>query len=76
MSFTIKGELEDDGRWLAEVPQLPGVLAYGSLHEPLTFEGKASCSCPDPHRVARQVQDRLSLRVSSERIFRLRVRLP
>jgi predicted RNase H-like HicB family nuclease len=23
-------ELEDDGRWLAEIPQLPGVLAYGT----------------------------------------------
>ena len=23
-------ELEDDGRWIAEVPELPGVLAYGS----------------------------------------------
>lgn len=23
-------EQEDDGRWLSEVPDLPGVLAYGS----------------------------------------------
>lgn len=29
MLFTIQSELEDDGRWLAEVPELPGVLAYG-----------------------------------------------
>jgi len=33
MNFTIESELEDDGRWLAEVPQLPGVLAYGSTRE-------------------------------------------
>lgn len=25
----IESELEDDGRWIAEVPALPGVLAYG-----------------------------------------------
>jgi len=25
----IEVEREDDGRWLAEVPALPGVLAYG-----------------------------------------------
>ena len=25
----IETEREDDGRWLAEVPELPGVLAYG-----------------------------------------------
>jgi predicted RNase H-like HicB family nuclease len=33
MNFTIESELEDDGRWLAEVPQLPGVLAYGSSRD-------------------------------------------
>lgn len=30
MTFTIELELEDDGRWLAEVPALPGVLCYGA----------------------------------------------
>jgi len=30
MHFTIEHEREEDGRWLAEVPALPGVLAYGS----------------------------------------------
>ena len=30
MNFTLESELEEDGRWLAEVPELPGVLAYGS----------------------------------------------
>jgi len=29
MNFTIEHEREEDGRWLAEVPELPGVLAYG-----------------------------------------------
>jgi predicted RNase H-like HicB family nuclease len=29
MNFTIECEQEQDGRWLAEVPQLPGVLSYG-----------------------------------------------
>jgi predicted RNase H-like HicB family nuclease len=27
--FTIELEREADGRWLAEVPTLPGVLCYG-----------------------------------------------
>ena len=26
-------EKEDDGRWIAEVPQLPGAMAYGSTKE-------------------------------------------
>ena len=27
--FKIELEQEDDGRWLGEVPTLPGVMAYG-----------------------------------------------
>jgi predicted RNase H-like HicB family nuclease len=30
MNFTLECEQEVDGRWIAEVPELPGVLAYGS----------------------------------------------
>ena len=30
MYLTLEYEQEEDGRWLAEVPQLPGVLAYGA----------------------------------------------
>ena len=29
MNFSIEIEEEIDGRWIAEVPQLPGVLCYG-----------------------------------------------
>ena len=29
MTFTIELEREEDGRWIAEVPALPGVLCYG-----------------------------------------------
>jgi predicted RNase H-like HicB family nuclease len=30
MNLHLECEREDDGRWLAEVSQLPGVLAYGA----------------------------------------------
>jgi predicted RNase H-like HicB family nuclease len=30
MQLTLEIEREEDGRWLAEVPQLAGVLAYGT----------------------------------------------
>lgn len=33
MQLSIESEREDDGRWLAEVPQLPGVLAYGQTRD-------------------------------------------
>lgn len=29
MHFQIEFEQEDDGRWIAEIPTLPGVMAYG-----------------------------------------------
>lgn len=29
MVFSIELDREDDGRWLAEVPTLPGVMCYG-----------------------------------------------
>jgi predicted RNase H-like HicB family nuclease len=29
MKFTVEYEQEEDGRWLAEVKELPGVLTYG-----------------------------------------------
>ena len=29
MNLTLETELEADGRWIAEIPELPGVLAYG-----------------------------------------------
>jgi predicted RNase H-like HicB family nuclease len=30
VKLKVEIEREDDGRWIAEVPELPGVLAYGS----------------------------------------------
>jgi predicted RNase H-like HicB family nuclease len=33
MHLSIETEPEDDGRWLAEVPELPGVMAYGATAE-------------------------------------------
>ena len=30
MNFTLECEQEVDGRWIGAVPELPGVLAYGS----------------------------------------------
>ena len=29
MDYAIEFEQEDDGRWIAEIPALPGVMAYG-----------------------------------------------
>jgi predicted RNase H-like HicB family nuclease len=33
MVFKVELEQEQDGRWIAEVAELPGVMAYGSTPE-------------------------------------------
>jgi len=33
MTLTIEIEQEADGRWLAEIPELPGVMVYGDTQD-------------------------------------------
>ena len=33
MNYTIDCEQEDDGRWIAEVVDLPGVMVYGASRD-------------------------------------------
>lgn len=33
MKLVIETEREEDGRWLAEIAELPGVLAYGQTED-------------------------------------------
>jgi len=33
MTFTVEIEQETDGRWIAEIPQIPGAMAYGGTRE-------------------------------------------
>jgi predicted RNase H-like HicB family nuclease len=39
--MTIEIDREDDGRWLAEVTELPGVLAYGPSRDEAVAHAKA-----------------------------------
>jgi len=41
MNLAIEIEQEEDGRWIAEVPDLPGVLAYGQTREEAITRVKA-----------------------------------
>jgi len=34
--FNLEFDREDDGRWIAEISQLPGVMAYGSTKQEAT----------------------------------------
>ncbi len=39
--FTVEVEKETDGRWIGEIPELPGVLAYGDTREKAVARAKA-----------------------------------
>ena len=41
MAFRVDIEQETDGRWLAEVMELPGVMAYGQSREEALAKAKA-----------------------------------
>ena len=41
MGLAIEVEQEEDGRWLAEVPELPGVLVYAQTRDEAIDRAKA-----------------------------------
>ena len=41
MDFRVELEREDDGRWIAEVSELPGVLVYGETVEQAQAKAQA-----------------------------------
>ena len=41
MTFTVEYEREDDGRWAAEVLELPAVLAYGNTSDEAITKAQA-----------------------------------
>ncbi len=41
MQLTVRLLREEDGRWIADVPELPGVTVYGVTSEQATLKAKA-----------------------------------
>jgi len=39
--FTVEIDREDDGRWIGEIVDLPGVLAYGETRDEAVSKAKA-----------------------------------
>ena len=57
MSIAMEFDREEDGRWIAEVPSIPGVMAYGetrddALNRALTL---ALLVDADPHETAEYI---------------------
>ncbi|MBM4273816.1 MAG: type II toxin-antitoxin system HicB family antitoxin [Deltaproteobacteria bacterium] len=54
MTFTVEYEQEEDGRWIAEVLELPGVMVYGATRQEALAKAKALAL-----RVVAEVRDEL-----------------
>jgi len=39
--YKVETEIEDDGRWIAEILDLPGVLAYGATEKEAVASAQA-----------------------------------
>jgi predicted RNase H-like HicB family nuclease len=59
VTLTIDVERETDGRWLAEVPELPGVLAYGDSEAAAVATAEALALRVFADRLELSVDDRL-----------------
>jgi predicted RNase H-like HicB family nuclease len=64
MDFTIEFEQEADGRWLAEVPQLPGVLAYGATCDEATRKAETLALRVLAERLEQKETAPLSIRIA------------
>ena len=52
MKYRVEVDRETDGRWIAEVPDLPGVLCYGATRDEAVREAEALAL----HVIADQIQ--------------------
>ena len=52
LRFQFEIEREDDGRWIAEIPEVPGAMAYGDIEE----EAKAKAYALALYAVADDVE--------------------
>lgn len=53
MRFSIETEREDDGRWIAEITDIPGALAYGNTED----EARANAYAVALRVIADQVEE-------------------
>jgi predicted RNase H-like HicB family nuclease len=71
MTLTVEIEQEKDGRWIAEIPQIPGTMAYGRTRTEAVSRVEALAL-----RVLAERIDMVNLRQSSKKSFRLQPHEP
>lgn len=64
LSYKVETEVETDGRWIAEIPDLPGVLAYGSTEKEAVASAQALALRVLADRIEEQKEPAETLTVS------------
>jgi len=64
--YKVETEIETDGRWIAEIPELPGVLAYGSTEKEAVASAQAIALRVLADRIEEQKEPAETVTVSIE----------
>jgi predicted RNase H-like HicB family nuclease len=64
--YKVETELEGDGRWIAEVLDLPGVMAYGATEKEAVASGQALALRVLADRIEEQKEPAETVTVSIE----------
>lgn len=64
--YKVETEIETDGRWIAEIPDLPGVLAYGSTEKEAVASAQALALRVLADRIEEQKEPAETVTVSIE----------
>ncbi len=63
LRFQFEIEREDDGRWIAEIPEVPGAMAYGDSQEEAKAKAYALAlyAVADDVEKSKQIPDSISI---------------
>jgi predicted RNase H-like HicB family nuclease len=64
--YKVETEVETDGRWIAEIPDLPGVLAYGATEKEAVASAQALALRVLADRIEEQKEPAETVSVSIE----------
>ncbi len=64
MNFSLECEQEVDGRWIAEVPELPGVLSYGDSAADVMSKAEILALCVIADRLENDESEPLDISLS------------
>ncbi len=67
MNLSIECERETDGRWIAEITQIPGAMAYGATREEAMARAEIVALCAIADRIEQDEARPLDISISPAR---------